>query len=259
MAHITADRVRDTSTTTGTGAFTVTGSAPTGYRTFSAVCSTNDTLFYAIQHQTATEWEVGLGTYSASNQITRTTVMSSSNSNSAVNFSAGAKDVYLTLPSGGVGLKRRTAITTTSGTYHDFNDIPPWVTRITVGFEGLSLSGSAHGLIQLGSGSVTTSGYVAGANFLYGGASSGSIDTTGGFVLYIGSNTNIISGAMTFSLLTGNTWIGTAVSIYDNAAATNGFAVGKIALSGVLDRVRFTTTNGTDTFDAGTINLLYEG
>jgi hypothetical protein len=97
MAHVTADRVRDTSTTTGTGAFTVSGSAPTGYRTFSAVCSTSDTFWYAIAHQSAAEWEVGLGTYSSSNTVTRTTVLKSSNSNSAVSFSAGTKDVFITL------------------------------------------------------------------------------------------------------------------------------------------------------------------
>lgn len=98
MAHITADRVLDTSTTTGTGAFTVSGTAPSSYRTFSAVCATSDTLWYTIQHQTASEWEVGLGTYSSANTITRTTVLASSNAGSAVNFSAGTKNVFLTMP-----------------------------------------------------------------------------------------------------------------------------------------------------------------
>lgn len=97
MAHITADRVRDTSTTTGTGALTVSGTAPTGYRTFSAVCSTSDTFWYSIQHQTLNEWEIGLGTYSSANTVTRTTVLKSSNSNNAVSFSAGTKDVFITL------------------------------------------------------------------------------------------------------------------------------------------------------------------
>jgi hypothetical protein len=97
MAFVTADRVRDTSTTTGTGNFTVTGTAPTAYRTFSAVLSVSDTFYYVIQHQTLNEWEVGLGTYSSSNVFARTTVISSSNANSAVNFSAGTKDVFLTL------------------------------------------------------------------------------------------------------------------------------------------------------------------
>lgn len=98
MAFITADRVRDTATTTGTGNFTVSGTAPTGFRTLSAVLAANDTFYYAIQHQTLNEWEVGLGTYSATaNQFARTTVLSSSNAGSAVNFSAGTKDVFITL------------------------------------------------------------------------------------------------------------------------------------------------------------------
>jgi len=99
VALISADRVRDTSTTTGTSAFVVTGTAPTGgYRTFSAVCTTNDTFYYCIQGQTTSEWEVGLGTYSSTNTITRTTIIASSNSGSAVSFAAGTKDVFITLP-----------------------------------------------------------------------------------------------------------------------------------------------------------------
>ena len=98
MALITADRVYDTTTTTGTSALSVSGTAPTGYRTFSAVMTTNDTCYYAAVHQTANEWEVGVGTYSSSNTLTRTTILASSNSNSAVNFSAGTKNVYITMP-----------------------------------------------------------------------------------------------------------------------------------------------------------------
>jgi hypothetical protein len=97
MAHITADRVRDTSTSTGTGSFTVSGTAPTGFRTLSAVLSVGDTFYYAIQSQGLNEWEVGLGTYSSANVFARTTVLSSSNAGSAVSFSAGTKDVFLTL------------------------------------------------------------------------------------------------------------------------------------------------------------------
>lgn len=98
MAHIYADGVVDTSTTTGTGALTVSGSAATGFQTFSAVCSTSDTFHYFVRSQSANEWEQGLGTYSGTNEITRTTVIASSNSNAAVNFSAGTKDVFITHP-----------------------------------------------------------------------------------------------------------------------------------------------------------------
>ena len=97
MAFVTADRVRDTSTTAGSGAFSVSGTAPTGYRTFSAVLSVSDTFYYSIQHQTLNEWEVGLGTYTSANTFSRTTIYSSSNAGSAVTFSAGTKDVFITM------------------------------------------------------------------------------------------------------------------------------------------------------------------
>ena len=97
MTFITADRVRDTSTTTGTGNITVSGSAPLGYRTFSTVLSVSDTFYYCIQGQSTSEWEVGLGTYSSANVFARTTVLSSSASGSAVSFSSGTKDVFITL------------------------------------------------------------------------------------------------------------------------------------------------------------------
>ncbi|CAB4144005.1 hypothetical protein UFOVP470_9 [uncultured Caudovirales phage] len=98
MAHVTADRVRDTATTTGTGAFTVSGTPASGYVTFSAVMSVGDTCYYAIQNQAANEWEVGVGTYSSANTVTRTTVYTSSNAGSAVSFSAGTKDIFITVP-----------------------------------------------------------------------------------------------------------------------------------------------------------------
>ena len=97
MAFVTADRVLDTSTSTGTGAFVVSGTAPSGYRTFSAVLTTSDTCYYSIQHQTLNEWETGTATYSSANTLTRTTVATSSNAGAAVNFSAGTKDVSLIL------------------------------------------------------------------------------------------------------------------------------------------------------------------
>jgi hypothetical protein len=102
MAHIVADRVRDTSTTTGTGALTLAGSPPTGYRAVSAVCANNDTIYYCIQHQTLNQWEVGLGTSNGGTTLTRTTVLASSNGGAAVNFSAGTKDVFAVFPAGKV-------------------------------------------------------------------------------------------------------------------------------------------------------------
>jgi hypothetical protein len=97
MAFILADRVRETSATTGTGSFTLLG-AVTGFQSFDAVLNTADTTYYTIALQGATEWEVGIGTFTAPSTLARTTILSSSNSGSAVNFSAGTKDVFITLP-----------------------------------------------------------------------------------------------------------------------------------------------------------------
>lgn len=95
MAFVTDERVRENSTTTGTGDFTLAG-AVSGFKSFASRLSVNDTTWYCIVG--GTEWEVGLGTYIALNTLTRTTVYRSSNSDNAVNFSAGTKDVFITLP-----------------------------------------------------------------------------------------------------------------------------------------------------------------
>ena len=98
MALVVADRVKETTTSTGTGAITLGGAEP-NFRTFSSVLSDADTTYYAIIDDNNLAFEVGLGTYASSgNTITRTTVLASSNSNNAVNFSAGTKDVFLTYP-----------------------------------------------------------------------------------------------------------------------------------------------------------------
>lgn len=96
MTFLLKDRVRETSTTTGTGNFTLSGTAPSGSQSFGAAYTVGDTLWYAVIG--GVEWESGLGTYSALNTLTRTTVFESSNANAAVSFSAGTKDVFVDLP-----------------------------------------------------------------------------------------------------------------------------------------------------------------
>lgn len=102
MAHVIQDRVKETTTTTGTGALTLAGAA-TGYQAFSAVCSTGDTLYYALQAVDGSgaptgDWEVGFGTYSGANTLTRTSVLASSNSGAAVSLASGTKQVWLDMP-----------------------------------------------------------------------------------------------------------------------------------------------------------------
>jgi hypothetical protein len=124
MAFVLADRVKETTTTTGTGTVTLLG-ASTGYQSFSAIGNGN-TTYYTIAGQTGSEWEVGIGTYTSSGTtLARTTVIASSNSGSLVNFSAGTKDVFVTYPAeytanavgGGIGAVQLNADTVTvSGT-----------------------------------------------------------------------------------------------------------------------------------------------
>jgi hypothetical protein len=99
MALALNNRVRETTATTGTGAVTLAG-AVDGFQTFAAGIGNSNTTYYAISINTESEWEVGLGTLNSdSSTLTRTTVLESSNSDSAVDFSAGSKEVFCTLPS----------------------------------------------------------------------------------------------------------------------------------------------------------------
>jgi hypothetical protein len=149
-----------------------------------------------------------------------------------------------------------TAVASTSGTSIDFTGIPSWVKRVTVMFNGVSGSGSSLIQVQLGSGSPATSGYTG---YYYLNSSLRGVIGSGFIVNAAGAATSTNYGIGTFTVLTGNTWAGN-MTILDSGASALGSTQcsGSIALSGTLDRVRVTTVNGTDTFDAGSINILYE-
>jgi hypothetical protein len=98
MALILADRVKDTSTTTGTGTLTLANSAPAGFQTFGSVMADGDVCWYALVDSSGA-WETGIGTYTASGtHLSRDTVFSSSNANALVNIAAGTTTVFLTMP-----------------------------------------------------------------------------------------------------------------------------------------------------------------
>lgn len=180
MTHIHADRIVDSATTTGTGNFTVAGAPPQTFRTLSAVLSTNDTFFYVIGHQSADEWEVGLGTYVGTNEFSRSAI-ASSNSNNAVSFSAGTKDVFIdniaaiSYPGAALNATIASASTTNIGGSHAIAVTVSGTTTITsfgsianrfryVIFSGaLTLTHNGTSLILPGSLSIqTTAGDVAG-------------------------------------------------------------------------------------------------
>ena len=99
MALVINDRVKETSTTTGTGTINLAG-AETGYESFVSGVGTGNTTYYAIELNSANEWEVGIGTVTDAtpDTLSRDTIISSSNGDAAVNFSAGTKNVFCTLP-----------------------------------------------------------------------------------------------------------------------------------------------------------------
>jgi len=156
---------------------------------------------------------------------------------------------------GTVGLiNAKTSVASTSGTSIDITGIPSGVKRITVMFSGVSGSGTANPLIQLGTVSgVETTSYQASSSRVT--SAVNSADFTAGFALNGSSAANIYSGSLIFSNFSGNTWV--AQGVFTLTAGTV-FSAGTKTLSGTLDRVRLTWSNGTDTFDAGSINILYE-
>lgn len=105
MTFIVADRIKDVSTNTGSGPFQVSGVPSQGHRSFRAVCSVNDTFIYSIQHQTSNEFEVGYGTYSAANTVTRNIILTSSNNNNIVSFTSGTKDIFITMAANNIVYK----------------------------------------------------------------------------------------------------------------------------------------------------------
>jgi hypothetical protein len=242
MAFITADRVKDTSTTTGTGNITVSGSAPFGYRTFSTVLSVADTFYYAIQGQSTAEWEIGVGTYASTNQFARTTVLASSASNSAVSFSSGTKNVFITLaatrtlqlgPSDtptagsvpyGTGSTLGYTAAGSSGQFLKSNGAgaPTWVTASGTGtVTSIDVSGGTTGLTASG-GPVTTSGTITLAGTLaYGnGGTGGTAAPTAGTIPY-----------------------GTGTALAYSATGTSG----QVLTSGGAGAPTWTTVTGTGT------------
>jgi len=151
-----------------------------------------------------------------------------------------------------------TAVASTSGTSIDFTSIPSWVKRITVVLQGVSTNGSSAYLVRLGTSSgVVTTGYVSSGNQLN--PASSSTSSTAGIIFVIDNAGYICSGSLVFNNISSNTWVASYTTSLTGVATGSAVGGGHIALGGTLDRVRITTVNGTDTFDAGSINILYEG
>ena len=150
-----------------------------------------------------------------------------------------------------------TAVASTSGTSIDFTGIPAGVKRVTVMFNGVSTNGTSNIQVQIGSGSITPSGYVSGCSQLNTSSmSTGAATTTGYLVQSNVTAATSFSGNAFFTTLGSNIWVSSSNLFRSDGVMLVGS--GQASLAGTLDRIRITTVNGTDTFDAGSINILYE-
>ena len=173
-------------------------------------------------------------------------------------FAAGQVSASINGTAGNVPLVQGTAQASTSGTAIDFTGIPSWAKRITVVLSGVSTNGTSQPMIQIGtSGGVQTTGYSANTTSITT-AANAVTNYTNGWQLYTSLAANVFSGVLTLvqqDASTG-TWAGTG--LFSVGIPSLVITCGVKTLSGTLDRVRITTANGTDAFDAGSINILYE-
>lgn len=149
-----------------------------------------------------------------------------------------------------------TAVASTSGASIDFTGLPSWVKKITVMFNGVSTNGTSNILLQLGDvGGVENTGYTSRSQ-----TTGSSATSTAGFILTVSLSTSAdtFNGAVFLNFLSSNTWTESAI-INHTGQNVLPYSAGVKTLSDTLTQVRITTVNGTDTFDAGTINILYEG
>lgn len=193
-------------------------------------------------------------------------LVSASGGSVEINPPATASNFVATMPAGtgtvavnGVSgtLVSGTAVASTSGTSIDFTGIPSWVKRITVMFNGVSTNGTSNIQVQVGtSGTITTSGYVGAVSNQAGTAANNS---TGFQVANTVTAADIYWGHIVLVKTGANATQVSETSILANSAASNArYSAGAVTPANAIDTVRITTVNGTDTFDAGSINILYE-
>jgi hypothetical protein len=230
MALVLADRVQETTTTTGTGTVTLAG-AVSGYQSFSAVGNGN-TTYYTIADQSGTNWEVGIGTYTSSGTtLSRDTVLSSSNAGSLVTFTAGTKNVFVTYPSSRSVYVNGTTVTPANSGVLPVGSGGTGVTTTPTNGQLLVGNGTNYTVATLGSGT-------------------GISTTTGAGTLQI-NNTGVTSAvagtAISVSASTG------AVTI-TNSGVTSAVAGTGISVSGATGAV--TITNSGVTSITGTSNQI---
>ncbi len=164
---------------------------------------------------------------------------------------------FAKLADGAGGPQLQTAVTASGQTEIGFTGIPTWVNRITLTTSLLSTNGTNDILLQIGDGAYVTTGYVS-HNQNFTGTGTATVTSTAGFLVDVVDATGQISGCFTFTRHSGDTWALDGMFRRLSSPSSMGVTVGELTLSGDLDRVRATTVGGTDTFDAGSINISWE-
>jgi hypothetical protein len=200
-------------------------------------------------------WDADLDTW-ATKTAPSGTVVGTTDTQTLTNKTLTSPSIGGTVSLSASLISSATAVASTSGTSIDFTSLPSWVKRITVIFNGTSLSSTADILVQLGTGSTTftTSGYNSTAAMITGGGNSVSTSTAG-FVVRVATAGGVNSGNMIINNVSGNIWV--EGSTVKRGTDSVGFGGGEVTLGAVLTAVRITTTS-TDTFDAGSVNIFYE-
>jgi hypothetical protein len=157
----------------------------------------------------------------------------------------------------GTAITAGTSVASTSGTSIDFTGLPSWLKRVTVMFDGVSTNGTSNILIQLGTSSgVATSGYASTATTP---AGTTVVDSSTGLIITANDTSSSVRRGLAIISTMGSSNVWCFIGGLADGAGSHRDSAGTATLSGVLDRIRITTVNGTDTFDAGSINILYEG
>ena len=261
-------------TTTGTAGIFTSGTVATLNSTTGTIATLNNTTGtitnlsttlagdLTISQGTATLATSGAtaGTYGSVTAIPFITVDAKGRITSATTgtFSSTPADGSITPAKLSQPFTSGTSVNSTSGTAIDFTSIPSWVKRITVMFNGVSLSGTDDIIVQIGSGSNSATGYGGSSSYVSTGLGFANY-TTGFGIKLSGGAVSSISGSMIIFNVDAASFIWSESLTVGDSSVGSIFGGGTKTLAGTLDRIRITTVGGTDTFDAGKINIMYEG
>jgi len=235
--------------TSGAYSLTLTATAATN-----ATFPTTGTLATLAGSETFTNKTLTAPTLTSPNITTALTLTGAAGTSGQILTSAGSGSAPIWTSANGI--TSGTTVASTSGTSIDFTGIPATVKRLTVILNGVSTNGTNYYLLQIGSGSVQTTGYTSLTTLSL--STAVATTSTAGMITFSDNAAYAKYGSFVFTSLGSNIWVMTGIAINTATTAFGTYSAGQVTLSGALDRVRITTVGGTDTFDAGSINILYE-